>query len=177
MERLETPRLLLRPWAEEDAGDLYEYAKDPRVGPIAGWPIHKSREESVEIIRTVFHAPHVFAVVWRENGKVIGSAGYVDRHQTLLPGPDDEIGYALNPAYWGRGLMPEAVEELLRYGFEDLGLHTIWCGHDEKNDKSRRVIEKCGFRYRITERSYSELMGEERTDLLYALTKDEWAAR
>jgi ribosomal-protein-alanine N-acetyltransferase len=177
MERLETPRLLLRPWAEEDADDLYEYARDPRVGPAAGWPAHKSREESAEIIRTVFSAPHVFAVAWKESGKVIGSAGYVDRHQTLLPGPDDEIGYALNPAYWGRGLMPEAVRELLRYGFEDLGLRTVWCGHDERNDKSRRVIEKCGFRYRMTERSYSELMGEERTSLLYALTRDEWAAR
>lgn len=177
MERLETPRLLLRPWAEEDADDLYEYARDSRVGPAAGWPAHKSRAESAEIIRTVFRAPHEFAVVWKECGKVVGSAGYVGRHRTLLPGPDDEIGYALNPACWGRGLIPEAVEELLRYGFGELGLRAVWCGHNESNDKSRRVIEKCGFHYRMTERGYSELMGEERTSLLYALTRDEWAAR
>ena len=160
MEQLETKRLILRRFAEADAADLYEYASDPRVGPAAGWPPHKSLEESLEIIRTV-----------------IGSAGFVDRHKTLLPGPDDEIGYALSPDYWGRGLMPEAVEELLRYGFEELGLQTQWCGHYDFNDKSRRVVEKCGFRYRFTDRAWVELMGEERTELHYALTKEEWQAR
>ena len=149
---LETQRLILRPFAETDASDLYEYARDPRVGPAAGWPPHKSLEESREIIATVFSAPHTFAVVDKPTGKVIGSAGFVDRHQTMLPGPDDEIGYALSPAWWGRGLMPEAVGELLRYGFEDLGLQTIWCGHYDFNHKSRRVVEKCGFFYRFTEK-------------------------
>ena len=51
MPTLETPRLLLRPWQEEDAADLYEYARDPGVGPIAGWPAHKSEEESRQILR------------------------------------------------------------------------------------------------------------------------------
>ena len=174
---LETERLLLRPFTEADAADLYEYAKDPRVGPAAGWPVHKSLAESREIIATVFSAPNTFAVVDKSTGKVIGSAGFVDRHQTVLPGPDDEIGYALNPAFWGRGLMPEAVEELLRYGFEELGLQTIWCGHYDFNDKSRRVVEKCGFIYRFTERTWVELMGEERTELHYALTREEWQGR
>ena len=121
--------------------------------------------------------------VWRssapslkENGKVIGSAGYVGRHQTLLPGPDNEIGYAMSPACWGRGLMPEAVREILRYGFEDLGLNAQWCGHYDFNDRSRRVVEKCGFRYRFTEQTWVELMGEERTELHYALTREEWQA-
>lgn len=176
MERLETPRLLLRPWRESDADDLYAYACDPRVGPAAGWPPHKSREESGEIIRTVFAAPHVFAVELKESGKAVGSVGYVDRHQTILPGPDDEIGYALHPACWGRGLMPEAVREILRYGFEELGLQTQWCGHYDFNDKSRRVVEKCGFRYRFTERAYVPLMEEERVELHYALTREEWEA-
>ncbi len=174
---LETARLILRPFSEDDAADLYEYAKDPRVGPAAGWPPHKSVEESGEIIATVFAAPNTFAVVDKPTGKVIGSAGFVDRHQTSLPGPDDEIGYALNPAYWGRGLIPEAVEELLCYCFEKLGLQTIWCGHYDFNHKSRRVVEKCGFVYRFTEKAWVELMGEERTELHYAQTKEEWKAR
>lgn len=175
-EQLETPRLCLRPFTPADAADLYEYAKDDRVGPAAGWPPHRSVEESGEIIRTVFSAPHVFAVVEKESGRVIGSAGFVDRHRTELPGPDDEIGYALSPARWGRGYMPEAVAELLRYGFEELGLNTIWCGHYDFNHKSRRVVEKCGFRYRLTERTWVELLNEERTELHYALTKEEWKA-
>lgn len=171
---LETERLLLRPFEDADAADLYEYASDPRVGPMAGWPPHKSVEESGEIIRTVFSAPNTFAVVDKLSGKAVGSAGFVGRHQTLLPGPDDEIGYALNPAFWGRGLMPEAVRELLRYGFEDLGLSAIWCNHWEPNQKSRRVIEKCGFLYRFTEKTWEELMEEERAVCYYALTKEEW---
>lgn len=171
---LETPRLNLRPFEVGDAADLYEYAKDPRVGPSAGWPVHKSLAESREIIATVFSAPNTFAVVDKPTGKVIGSAGFVDRHQTMLPGPDDEIGYALNPAFWGRGLIPEAVEELLRYGFQELGLETIWCGHYDFNQKSRRVVEKCGFLYRFTASTWVELMGEERTELHYALTREEW---
>ena len=63
---LETPRLVLRPFTPADAEDLYDYARDPRVGPIAGWSPHRSMEESREIIRTVFAAPHVFAVELRE---------------------------------------------------------------------------------------------------------------
>ncbi len=172
--RLETERLTLRPFTQEDAADLYEYAKDPRVGPAAGWQPHKSVEESREIIGSVFSAPNVFAVVDKPSGKVIGSAGFVGRHQSLLPGPDDEIGYALSPDFWGRGLMPEAVRELLRYGFEELGLATVWCGHYDFNDKSRRVVEKCGFIYRFTDKTWAEWMEEERTELHYALTREEW---
>lgn len=174
---LETRRLILRPFTEEDAAGLYEYARDPRVGPAAGWPPHKSLEESREIIRTVFSAPDTFAVADKSTGRVIGSVGFEDRHQTLLPGPDDEIGYALHPAFWGRGLMPEAAAELLRYGFEDRGLAAIWCGHYDFNDQSRRVVEKCGFLYRFTGRTWAELMGEERTELHYALTREEWLAQ
>lgn len=172
--RLETERLILRPFTEADASDLYEYAQDPRVGPAAGWPPHKSVDESREIIGSVFSAPNTFAVVDKLSGKVIGSAGFVGRHQALLPGPDDEIGYALNPDFWGRGLIPEAVRELLRYGFEELGLSAIWCGHYDFNDKSRRVVEKCGFIHRFTDRTWVELMGEECTELHYALTREEW---
>lgn len=78
---LKTERTLLRPFTEGDAEDLYAYAKDPRVGPIAGWKPHGSVEESREIIRTVFSAPDVFAVADRETGWVIGSAGFVTPHR------------------------------------------------------------------------------------------------
>lgn len=87
--QLETPRLILRPFALEDCEDLYEYARDPRVGPAAGWPVHSSVENSREIIRTVFSSPRAFAVVEEGSGKVIGSAGFVGTHREELPGPDD----------------------------------------------------------------------------------------
>ena len=174
---LETKRLLLRPFTEADADDLYEYAKDPRVGPIAGWPVHTGVDNSREIIRTVFAAPNVFAVVDKAGGKVIGSAGFVGGDFPELPGPANEIGYALSPAFWGRGLMPEAVNELLRFGFEQLGLNAIWCSHYDGNQKSKRVIEKCGFRYRFSRETEVTLMNERRLTHFYALIREEWEER
>ena len=174
---LETPRLTLRPFLDRDAEDVYAYAKDPRVGPAAGWPPHTSVENSLEIIRTVFSAPNVFALVDKQSAAVIGSAGFVGRHRTEMPGPDEELGYALSPQFWGRGLMSEAARELIRFGFEDLGLHTIWCNHYDGNERSRRVIEACGFCHQFSQEEAVELMGERRMTHYYALSREEWAAR
>ena len=73
---LETNRLILRPWREDDAENLYIYASDPEVGPPAGWPPHTSVENSLEIIRTVLSAPETYAVCLKESDKTIGSIGF-----------------------------------------------------------------------------------------------------
>ncbi len=179
MPTLETPRLRLRPFTERDAADVYEYARDPRVGPIAGWPPHRSEGESREIIRTVFSQPGVFAIELKEGRKVVGSVGFVHNHPAGARAacPDDEVGYALSPAYWGRGLAPEAVEAVLRYGFEALGLRRIWCGHYAGNWKSRRCMEKCGFRYQFSRFTNVELMRERRETYFYLLTEEAWRER
>ena len=173
---IETPRLLLRPYRDADAADLYAYSRDPRVGVIAGWQPHRSEEESLRFLRTVFSAPDVFALELRESGRAVGSIGFVGAHPAgEHPGcPDDEIGYALRPDRWGRGYMPEAVRALLHYGFETMGLNTIWCGVYDFNRKSQRVAEKCGFVYRLTDQRWEELAGEEYSERHYALTKAEW---
>lgn len=175
METLETKRLLLRPFTEYDVEDTYAYSRDPRVGPSAGWQPHRTIQESLEVIRSVFSQPNIFAVVDKRTGRVIGSAGYVGRSRGTIPGENDEIGYALSPDYWGQGLIPEAVERLLQYGFEDLGLAVIWCNHYEGNEKSRRVIEKCGFHFQGKETEWVEAMAENRTVCLYAMARKEWA--
>ena len=71
--RLETERLILRPWTEADAESLYEYAKDPDVGPIAGWPPHKSVEESLQVIKAVFCGAQCYAICERNSDKTIGA--------------------------------------------------------------------------------------------------------
>ena len=143
---LETERTLLRPFAEEDAADVFAYARDPRVGPIAGWKPHESVEESREIIRTVFSSPNAFAVADRETGRVIGSAGFV-RHGKAWDGEKSQaIGYALSPAYWGRGIMTEAVKRVCGEGaqrWEDMV--RIYAEPFAHNTASRRVLEKAGF--------------------------------
>ena len=176
---LETPRLWLRPFRDSDAADVYAYARDPQVGPIAGWQPHKSQEESREIIRTVFSAPGVFAMELKETGTVIGSVGFVGNHPAgCFPDcPDDEVGYALAPACWGRGLMPEAVKAVLEYGFTQLDFQRIWCGHYAGNWRSKRVMGKCGFRYQFSKTEFVQLIGETRQSYFYVLTEETWRER
>ena len=172
---LETARTLLRPFTDDDAPDLYAYAKDPRVGPAAGWRPHGSVEESLRIIHTVFSAPHVFAVVDRSGGHVVGSVGFVGRPRDE-EGLSDELGYALSPAFWGRGLMTEVAKCVLEYGFTELGMKAIWCSHYEENDRSRRVIEKCGFTH-VFDQRLSDEFAENRLTRFYVLLREDWKRR
>ena len=172
---LYTERLILRPWEESDAESLYEYAKNPEVGPIAGWPVHISVENSREIIRDVLSAEETYAVCLREDNKAIGSVGLmIGEHSNLdLPEEEGEIGYWIGVPFWGRGLIPEAVQELIRHGFEDLKLKRLWCGYFDGNIKSRRVQEKCGFVYHHTNKDiYWKLMDDIRTEHITCLEPD-----
>ena len=174
---LETNRLILRPWEEADAEELYKYAKDPAVGPIAGWPPHTSVENSREIIRDVLTAPETYAVVLKETGKPVGSIGIMFGKNGNAPMGEQEaeIGYWIGVPYWGQGLIPEAVRELLRRCFEDLNCTAVWCGYYDGNLKSKRVQEKCGFRYHHTEKDKPcNLMGDIRTEHFTYLTKEDW---
>lgn len=177
---LETKRLILRPWEEEDAEILYQYAKDPEVGPRAGWPVHTSVENSREIIRDVLAAPETYAVVLKKTGEPVGSVGLKIGRESGIQGmePDEaEIGYWIGVPYWGQGLIPEAVRELMRYGFEELKLKALWCGYFDGNEKSRRVQEKCGFRYHHTEADKPwPLMNDIRTEHITRITKEQWDA-
>ena len=171
---LETKRLILRPWCEADAEDLYTYASDPLVGPPAGWPPHTSIENSREIIRTVLSAPETYAVCLKEDGKAIGSVGM---HRNDIAEEDDEyeLGYWIGRPFWGQGLIPEASHELIRHAFEDLGMNRIWCGHYDGNIKSRRVQEKLGFVFHhTTEGIEVSLLGKIRTGHVMLLTKENW---
>ena len=149
---METERLILRKWKETDAESLFEYAKDPDVGPIAGWQPHRSVEESLDVIRSVLCGAECYAVCEKENGKAIGAIELRLNGHTDMTERDDEceLGYWLGKPFWGRGYMPEAAREIIRHGFEDLGMNIIWCGYYEGNLKSKRVQEKLGFVYHHT---------------------------
>ena len=179
---LQTKRLILRPWQESDAEALYKYACNPNIGPIAGWPPHTSVENSREIIKNVLSAPETYAVVLKETGETVGSVGLMTARSEIrfarLTGSECEIGYWIGESYWGRGLIPEAVSELIRYAFEDLQMTTIWCGYFDGNENSKRVQEKCGFTYSYTE--YGKrvpLMNDIRTAHFTKLTLEEWRQR
>ena len=174
---LTTERLALRPWKETDAEALYLYAKDERVGPIAGWPPHRSVEESREIIRTWFAQPDVFAVTLKGDDTPIGCIGLTTGARSNFPIGDDEgeISYWIGVPYWGQGLIPEAMHEVIRHGFEGMGLKTLWCGYFDGNEKSKRAQEKCGFAYHHTNVAvYNRLTDDTRTEHVSRLTREEW---
>lgn len=174
---LETTRLILRPWRESDAEDLFEYARDPRVGLIAGWPPHRNVEESLEIIRTVFAQEETYAICRKTDGLLMGCIGLQTGENTDMTDRTDEaeVGYWLGVPFWGKGYMPEAVKELQRHVFEDLHMRALWCGYYQGNERSRRVQEKCGFSYvRTTEGLELPLLGETRTGICNLLTREDW---
>ena len=146
---LKTERLTLRPWREEDLDDFYEYASVDGVGQRAGWNPHKSLEESKEILSHFIRGKRVFALEFQ--GKAIGSLGVDPYPEEKYPELDTlkgcEIGYVLSRDFWGRGLMPEAVKAVTAWLFEEQKADFVLCGHFIHNDRSRRVIEKCGFQY------------------------------
>ena len=173
---LETERLILRPWSEQDAEALYRYARDPEVGTPAGWPAHTSVENSLQIIQTVLAKPEVYAVCLKD-GSPIGSIGLHLNGSTDMTERDDEceLGYWLGKPFWGQGLITEAAWELLRHAFEDLKMAAVWCGYYDGNQKSARVQEKLGFVYQHkTENLPVPLLGEIRTGHCNLMTKARW---
>lgn len=148
--RIETPRLILRPWRESDLQDFYAYARVDGVGQMAGWLPHENIEKSKTILDLFIKERKTFALEWKENGKAIGSLGLEECEESIQV-PEGmmgrEIGYVLNKDYWGRGLMPEAVKAVIQYCFDVLNFDYLTCGHFVWNRQSRRVIEKCGFQY------------------------------
>ena len=174
---LMTRRLVLRRWNQKDAEDLYRYACDPDVGPIAGWPPHKSIDESRAVIRDVLNGREAYAICLKEDGRAIGAIELKLNGHTDLTDRDDEceMGYWLGKPFWGRGIVPEAVTEMLRRAFEDIGMQKVWVGYYEGNSKSKRVQEKCRFRFqRKSEGVDVPLMQEKRTGYVSSLTKDQW---
>ena len=174
---LETKRLILRPWHEDDAEDLFAYAKDPDIGLPAGWPPHTDVENSRRIICDVLSASETYAVCLKESGRAIGSVGLKLGDNTDITDREDEceLGYWIGKPYWGLGLIPEASCEILRRAFEDLRMRAVWCGYYDGNAKSRRVQDKLGFVYHhTTEGLEIGLLNEIRTGHVMLLTKETW---
>ena len=177
MEALKTERLFLRPWRESDAEDFFEYARDPEVGPNAGWKPHESLEESRNILRSFIEGGEVRALEWKESGKVIGSLGlHGDRIFPERKDSGKELGYVLSREYWGRGLMTEAVKGVLPFVFEEKRLDYLSVAHFAWNMRSKRVIEKCGFRYIETKKdTFTDYRGEKLDEVCYLLTREDYS--
>lgn len=144
---METDRILLRRWQESDASALFKYASDPEVGPRAGWPPHKSQEESLDVIKNIFTNDTTWAIVLKETGEAIGAMGYFTHDTSNIPiGQNDcEIGYWVARPYWNQGICTEALRLMLDYCINVKQFENIWSDHFIGNPASGRVMQKCGF--------------------------------
>jgi len=173
---LQTGRLILRPWKEQDLLDFYEYASVPGVGEMAGWARHGSYNESRKVMQIFMDGKNVFAIVHRDDDKVIGSLGL---HRSWANDEDNfddlrviDIGYVLAKNYWGRGLMPEAVNAVIDFCFSKLDIQAVTCGHFRNNEQSRRVIEKCGFVFFKESEYYAKQLDKTFEDMKYILIRE-----
>ena len=169
---LETDRLIIREWSEMDLEDFFEYAKVEGVGQMAGWNPHTSIQESKTILELFIKGKKTFALELKENHKVIGSLGLEtlslslsDEYENLV---GREIGYVLSKDYWGKGLMPEAVNRVIKFCFEKENYDYLMCSHSVINSQSKRVMEKSGFRF-IKENTRITRNGDEHISLYYVL--------
>ena len=143
----QTKRLIFRRWQETDANTLYKYASDPEVGPRAGWEPHKSVEESLETIRTIFGGETMWAVVLKDTNEPIGCIGYLPKGTTNIEVGENEVevGYWIARPYWNLGICTEALTWMIDYCFNVKGITALWSDFFIDNPASGRVMEKCGF--------------------------------
>ena len=148
-QAIETKRLILRRFRIEDADDMYNsWASDPEVTRYLTWPAHSSVEVTKMLLsdwvsRYENGAFFNWAIEYKETGRVIGNISVVSLIEEIEAA---EIGYCMGRAYWGQGLMPEALEAVIGYLFDVVGMNRIWAGHDVNNPKSGRVMDKAGMR-------------------------------
>lgn len=175
-KRIYTDRLELRKWRYEDAPYMFEYAKDPEVGPIAGWPPHKSINDSLIIISHFMdNHPYCYAICLKDSAIPIGCIELKTNTDMTDKELEYELGYWLGKPFWNNGFMTEASNALIDYGFIHLGLNAIWCGYYEGNLKSKRVQEKLGFEFQYKNTDlYLKLLDETRIGYSNKLTKEKW---
>jgi len=173
-KEIRTERLFLRLWREEDAAALYAYAKDSDVGPHAGWKPHADVAESLKIIKTLFIPNDVWAIMIKGGDRIIGSIGL--EPDKRRPGiRSREIGYALAKDVWGKGIMTEAVKGVIDFAFEVYELECVSVCAFPLNERSQRIIQKCGFVYEGTQRqAYVTYDGSRRDVKCYSILQEEW---
>lgn len=175
MKILKTNRLILRPFDLDDVFDVYDYAKRDDVGPLAGWRPHGDMDETRKILKLFIKKDEVYAIVFKEENKVIGSVGI---HFTSLGslGEVYELGYVLHPSYHRQGLMTEAVSAALEEYFLNENNYEIYVGHFMENEPSKKLIMKLGFEFLEDIDYQSRDYGEKETKI-YKLTKLNFALK
>lgn len=178
LPQLETERLVLRRFTLDDAQDLLECASDPEVPKYTSWEQHKTIDDAIQTINqimSIYDDTGTKRWTWgiehkADDNKLIGTF-------TIWGEPEHaraEIGYILGRPYWGQGLVSEAAREVLRFGFNELGLNRIQASCDLENIASARVMEKNGMTYEGTLRDWLFTKGKYANFKMYSVLRREY---
>lgn len=178
MNEITTSRLYLRNIIKSDDKDIFEYSRNPNIGPNAGWKPHESINETRKIMKAVFlNQPYCFGIILPENGKLIGTVGLVQDQKREFD-KAMMLGYSLSEDYHGKGYMTEAAQAVIKYGFENVKLKLISAYCYPFNKASQRVIEKCGFMYegtlKMAELRFDGVLLDE---ICYSISREEYFQR
>jgi RimJ/RimL family protein N-acetyltransferase len=171
---LRTARLTLRPFTLADAPDVHRLAGAYEVALNTLMIPHPypdgAAEEWIASHQKSFEANaiHHFAI---DDGQLCGAIGLIMKDAGIA-----EVGYWVGVPYWNRGYVTEAAREVLRYGFEDLGLQRIFAGCFARNPASARVMQKIGMQYEGTLRRHVVKWDEPQDITFYGILRDEWPA-
>ena len=149
LPELNTNRLTMRKMLPSDCYDMYEYASQEKVTQYLLWSPHISvgvTKTYLNSLQRDYNRGHhtEWALIFKDNKKMIGTCGFT---RIDLENKVGEIGYVLNPEYWGMGIACEATNELLSLAFDYLKLERVEVRYMAENHASRRVAEKCGMTY------------------------------
>lgn len=160
MVQLETPRLVLRSFTEDDLPALHQVFGDPEVMRWVPSGVSQDLEHSrARLAKIIQHEQDngfsLWALLEKETGELVGDAGL---WLVEGEGPDVELAYHLLPSRWGRGYVSEAAAECVRFGLHDLGLDEVIAISDPGHFVSRRVMEKIGMSFTGLEHRYDRKM-------------------
>jgi ribosomal-protein-alanine N-acetyltransferase len=173
---IEAPRLCLRPVHEDDVDALYRIFSHPEVMRYWGAPALADREAAVQLLKEIhdgFQGRRAmkWGVAQRTDNALIGTTTLFNLN---LENRRAELGYGLDRNYWGKGYMTEALQALLHYAFEGLGLHRLEADVDPRNAASIRTLERLGFQREGYLRERWQVNGEIQDALFFGLLRPEW---
>lgn len=175
---LKSEKIYLREFKETDWRDVHKYASNPIVCRYQIWGPNTesdSQEFVNQVIKEASHNPrtrYVFAIIHKKTKQLIGAG---ELNVTDLTNRQGEIGYSLNPDYWGQGLATETTQLLVRLGFDQLKLHRIYATCDPRNVGSFKVMEKIGMKIEGRMRETLLLRDGWRDSYLYSILEEDWA--
>ncbi len=176
---LETERLVFRALKRADLYDVHEYASNPKTSQYLLWEPHDSLDytrEFIEIVISKYKSGEYndWAIVHKEDDKMIGTCGFtkIDEENNVV-----EIGYVINPAYWGMGIATEAVERIIDFAFEELQANRIEAKFIYGNDASLAVMQKVGMKFEGYQREAMLVKGKYRTIGISSILKREYKSK